>query len=303
MENKTLEQYAVERIEKLERENQTLKSEKANLEDVLSAKAQTLLVAEALIKQLKIEEYSSFWSVSGTIDRNKAESSIENLLKFTIQDRHSPDDKPTETVEPKRNEHGIGDVLDVVTDKNGRKWEIIKLHEGIAGFRDCPFCARFDENGSTNVYEDATIKKAIEEWCDENMTSKQRERYGKPFLASLYQIKGEKALKFVKKSEGEVQFDYYKDPHNQIKMCPDYWEDNEYDYVGAPYWTSSPCADFTDFVRRVNGDGDVDGGSANGGYGVAPCFAIINNPVSVETAARPSGAETKKPSKKAKVAK
>lgn len=300
MENKTLEQYAVERIEKLERENQTLKSEKADLEDMLSAKAQTLLVAEALIKQLKIEEYSSFWSVSGTIDRNKAESSVDNLLKLTIQDRHSPDDKPTKTI---KSEPKIGDALDVVTDKNGRKWEIIKLHEGIAGFRDCPFCARFDENGSTNVYEDATIKKAIEEWCDENMTPEQRERYGKPFLASLYQIKGEKALKFVKKSEGEVQFDYYKDPHNQIKMCPDYWEDSEYDYVGAPYWTRSPGADNTSNVRFVDDLGYVSYYNAYNGYGVAPCFAIINNPLSVETANRPLGTETKKPSKKAKVAK
>ena len=300
MENKTLEQYAIERIEKLEEKNQTLKSEKANLEDMLSAKAQTLLAFDAIIKQLEIKEYSSFWSVSGTIDRNKAESSIENLLKLTIQDRHSPDDKPTEAA---KTENAIGSVLDVVTDKNGSKWEIIKLHEGIAGFRDCPFCARFDENGSTNVYEDATIKKAIEEWCDENMTPEQRERYGKPFLASLYQIKGEKALKFVKKSEGEVQFDYYKDPHNQIKMCPDYWGGNEYDYVGAPYWTSSPNADSTYNVRNVYYNGSMNSNLAYSDRGVAPCFAIINNPVSVETAARPSGTETKKSSKKAKVAK
>ena len=197
----------------------------------------------------------------------------------------------------------IGETVDVVIDKKGREWPIVRLHEGIAGFRDCPFCARFDENGDTNVYEDATIKKVIDEWCDENMTPEQRERYGKPFLASLYQIKGEKALKFVKKSEGEVQFDYYKDPHNQLKMCPDYWEDSEYDYVGAPYWTSSPNAGNTYSVRYVYNGGNMYNYSANNYRGVAPCFAIINNPLSVETAARPSGTETKKPSKKAKVEK
>lgn len=171
----------------------------------------------------------------------------------------------------------IGKTVDIVIDKRGREWPIIKLHEGIYGFRDCPFYARFDENGSTNVYEDATIKKAIEEWCDENMTPEQRERYGKPFLASLYQIKGEKALEFVKKSEGEVQFDYYKDPHNQIKMCPyyweDYWEDSEYDYVGAPYWTNSPLADGTNYLRYVGSDGKVDDSSAYYNLlGVSPCF-------------------------------
>lgn len=182
----------------------------------------------------------------------------------------------------------IGAVLDIVIDKNGRKWEIIKLHEGIAGFRDCPFCAQFDEEGKTSVYDGTTIKQTIEKWCEENMTVEQRARYGKPFLASLYQIKGDKALKFIERQEGEVQFDYYKDPHNQIKMCPDYWKDDNCDYVGAPYWTSSPYTDNIYDVCFVNYYGGVSYSfvAYSKGSGVAPCFAIIDNSISVEMANR-----------------
>lgn len=168
----------------------------------------------------------------------------------------------------------IGKTVDVVIDEKGRRWPIIKLHEGIYGFRDCPFCAEYNDSGKNEPFEESDAYKATIKWLDENMTPGQRKRWGEPFLASLYQIKGEKAHEYAKPVEGEVQFDYYKDWHNQIKMCPDYWEDNEYDYVGAPYWTSSPHSGYANRVCIVGSYGVASYNIANDTGGVAPCFAI-----------------------------
>ena len=166
----------------------------------------------------------------------------------------------------------IGKTVDVVIDKKGRRWPIIKLHEGIYGFRDCPFCAQYNKSGENEPFEESDAYKATIKWLDENMTPGQRKRWGEPFLASLFNIMGEKAHEYAKPVEGEVQFDYYKDWHNRVKSCPDLYE-CEHEF-GAWHWTSSPYSDNPYVVCCIDCDGKANLDDAFDEGGVSPCFAI-----------------------------
>ena len=187
--------------------------------------------------------------------------------------------------------NGIGETVDVVIDKKGREWPIVRLHEGIFGFRDCPFCAKYNESGKNGPFEKSDAYKATIKWLDENMTTEQRERWGEPFLASLYNIMGEKAHKLTDRMEGEIQFDYYKDWHNRIKSCPDLYDEDQTDF-GSWYWTDSPGSGYTYYVCFVNSNGGAYYYVADYENGVAPCFAVKSlNLACSETADRPSGEE------------
>ena len=187
--------------------------------------------------------------------------------------------------------NGIGETMDVVTDKKGREWPIIRLHEGIYGFRDCPFYAKYNESGKNGPFEKSDAYKATIKWLDENMTHEQRERWGEPFLASLYNIMGRKAHELTEPVEGEIQFDYYKDWHNRIKSCPDLYDEDQTEF-GSWYWTDSPYSGDTGSVCGVDSDGNAYYNVAIYDHGVAPCFAIKSlNLACSETADRPSGEE------------
>ena len=166
----------------------------------------------------------------------------------------------------------VGDIVDIVTDKKGREWPIIKLHEGIYGFRDCPFCEQYNKSAKNDPFEESSSYKATIKWRDENMTTEQRERWGEPFIASLYNIMGEKAYNSTEPVEGEIQFDYYKDWHNRIKSCPDLYDEHQPDY-GSEYWTNSPCLFGTSSMCGVDSSGDANNCFAFCELGIAPCFA------------------------------
>ena len=169
----------------------------------------------------------------------------------------------------------VGDIVDVVADKKGRRWPIIKLHKGIYGFRDCPFFTYYNELGNDGPFEKSDAYKKTIEWLDENMAPEQRKRWGEPFLASLYNIVGKKAYEYAEPVEDEIQFDYYKDWHNRIKSCPDLSEEDETDF-GSCYWTSSHIPSVAEGrMCFISNSGNSD--YANNAYsfrGIAPCFAI-----------------------------
>lgn len=167
----------------------------------------------------------------------------------------------------------IGKTVDVVTDRKGREWPIIKLHEGIYGFRDCPFCAKYNESGKNGPFEKSDAYKATIKWLDENMTHEQRERWGEPFLASIYNIMGRKDHELTEPVEGEIQFDYYKDWHNRVKSCPDLHDEDQTEF-GSWYWTGSPLSGGTYYVCDVGSNGNAYVNYADSPSGVAPCFAI-----------------------------
>ena len=165
----------------------------------------------------------------------------------------------------------VGEIVDVVIDKRGREWPIIKLHDGIYGFRDCPLCSVYNESKDNGSFEESDACKAMIEWIDENMTPDQLKRLGKPFIASLYNIIGKKAYELTNPSEGEIQFDYYKDWHNRVKSCPDLSETYQTEF-GARYWTSSPYYDDTVYVCGIILNGNSDISPSDCKYGIAPCF-------------------------------
>ena len=164
----------------------------------------------------------------------------------------------------------IGSVVDTIIDKKGRHWPIIKLHDGIYGFRDCPFVSCYNEEYGFTPWEKSTAFNEAMKWIGENMTAEQQKRWDKPFIASLANIVGGG----FGSGFSDIQWDYYKDWHNRVKSCPDYWGQEDADY-GACYITST-LVDYEEekgvYVQCVNTGGKPYVDRVLSPRGVSLCF-------------------------------
>ena len=162
----------------------------------------------------------------------------------------------------------VGKIIKVKFN-DGKTYEIVKYHEGIAGLRDCYTTMSIDPE-YTHDWNKCELKKKLEMWFRENAPIELKECC-KVTIPSMTNVFGKKKYKdWHNDDESEFQFDYFKDWHNRVKSVLDGsgWSKEE----GYYWWLRSPYAGYSSYFCRVFSRGNAYGYYASYSRGVAPCF-------------------------------
>lgn len=137
---------------------------------------------------------------------------------------------------------------------------------GVLVFRDAIFEAPFDRSDDcTNVYDNSTLKKELEEWFDKNAPQVLKDNYTVDLLND-YEIFDEDQL--PEEYRIGKQLAMFKDWHNRIKgvkgqRYSDWW------------WTKTAHRGYVGHAIIVNTAGYRGGTNAYVTYGVVPCLRPI----------------------------
>jgi len=147
---------------------------------------------------------------------------------------------------------------------NGKTYQIDLADEnGVLVFRDAVFEAPFDRSDDcTNVYDNSTLKKELEEWFDKNAPQVLKDNYTVDLLND-YEIFDEDQL--PEEYRIGKQLTIFKDWHNRIKGVK-----------GARYstwwWTKTAHRGSVSHAIIVYSSGYRNSYLANTSHGVVPCL-------------------------------
>lgn len=134
---------------------------------------------------------------------------------------------------------------------------------GVLVFRDAIFEAPFDRSDDcTNVYDNSTLKKELEEWFDKNAPQVLKDNYTVDLLND-YEIFDEDQL--PEEYRIGKQLEMFKDWHNRIKgvkgqRYSDWW------------WTKTAYRGDVHYAILVGTSGYRSNSSATSSFGVVPCL-------------------------------
>ena len=150
--------------------------------------------------------------------------------------------------------------------KDGDKEVACADENGVLVFRDAIFEAPFDDKEDwrkcTNVYENCTLKKLLEEWYEKNAPQVLKDNYTVDLLDDYEIFDPDQMSEEYRVGK---QLAMFKDWHNRIKGL-----------VGERYstwwWTKTAIRGSVGFAIGVYTSGYRNYGTANDSYGVVPCL-------------------------------
>lgn len=137
---------------------------------------------------------------------------------------------------------------------------------GVLVFRDAIFEAPFDRSDDcTNVYDNSTLKKELEEWFDKNAPQVLKDNYTVDLLND-YEIFDEDQL--PEEYRIGKQLTIFKDWHNRIKGVKG-------ERYSTWWWTKTAYRGYVSSAIRVDSTGNRNSYYAYDTYGVVPCLRPI----------------------------